>query len=129
VLFRNPGHGNHWITLLLEGVKTNRAAFGARIAITFEDQGVLRHVYRTVGYGSSFGGNPLRQHIGLGKAESIEKIEIFWPVSNMTQVFANIAIDHAFHVKEGASNLQPITYGRFAFETVPMKKDAVGMQQ
>ena len=33
VLYRNPGNGNHWITLELEGVKSNRAAFGAlRIA-------------------------------------------------------------------------------------------------
>jgi FG-GAP-like repeat len=30
-LFENPGHGNHWITLKLEGVKSNRPAIGARI--------------------------------------------------------------------------------------------------
>ncbi len=128
VLFRNPGHGNHWITLLLEGVETNRAAFGARIALTFQDQGMRRQVYRTVGYGSSFGGNPLRQHIGLGKAESIDKIEIFWPVSKTTQAFTDVAIDRSFHVKEGASRLVPISFKRFAFDTVPMTKDAMGMQ-
>ena len=33
VLFENPGHGNHWITLLLEGVQSNRAALGTRIRI------------------------------------------------------------------------------------------------
>ncbi len=99
VLYRNPGHGNHWITLQLEGVETNRAAFGARIALTFKDQGLTRHIYRTVGYGSSFGGNPLRQHIGVGKAASIEKVEIYWPVSKTTQVFSNVAIDHAYQAK------------------------------
>jgi len=31
VLYENPGFGNHWITLKLEGVRTNRAAIGARI--------------------------------------------------------------------------------------------------
>ncbi|PYV18322.1 MAG: hypothetical protein DMG07_04180, partial [Acidobacteria bacterium] len=31
-LFLNPGHGNHWITLVLEGVKSNRA--GAPAAAT-----------------------------------------------------------------------------------------------
>ena len=30
-LFENPGHGNDWINLRLVGVKTNRAAIGARI--------------------------------------------------------------------------------------------------
>jgi hypothetical protein len=128
VLFKNPGHGNHWITLLLEGVQTNRAAFGARIALTFRDQGVVRRVYRTVGYGSSFGGNPLRQHIGVGKAESIEKIEIFWPVSKTTQVFTDVAIDRSFRVKEGAVKLEAVSFQQFAFDTVPMTKDAMGMQ-
>ena len=32
-LFSNPGHGNHWITLQLEGVKSNRAAYGTRIDV------------------------------------------------------------------------------------------------
>jgi len=71
VLYENPGHGNHWIKLELEGVKTNRAAFGARVNVTVKTGGGMRHVYRTVGYGSSFGGNPLRQHVGVGKAERI----------------------------------------------------------
>jgi hypothetical protein len=128
VLYRNPGHGNHWITLELEGVETNRAAFGARIALTFNDQGTMRHVYRTVGYGSSFGGNPLRQHIGIGKADSIQKIEIFWPVSKTTQAFENVAVDRAFHIKEGASKLDAVSHKRFAFDTVPVAKDSMGMQ-
>ena len=128
VLYRNPGHGNHWITLELEGVQTNRAAFGARIDLTFNDAGKVRHVYRTVGYGSSFGGNPLRQHIGVGKAASIEKIEIFWPVSKSQQVFTNVAIDCAFHIKEGAAKPEAVSYKRFKFNTLPMSKDSMGMQ-
>ncbi|WP_049961317.1 FG-GAP-like repeat-containing protein [Pseudacidobacterium ailaaui] len=122
VLYRNPGHGNHWITLKLEGVQTNRAAFGARIALTFRDQGTVRHVYRTVGYGSSFGGNPLRQHIGVGKAASIEKLEIFWPVSKTTQVFSHVAVDQAFHIKEGRATMDLVYYPRFSFPVLPEKK-------
>lgn len=30
-VFLNPGHGNHWITLKLQGVRSNRAAIGARV--------------------------------------------------------------------------------------------------
>ena len=29
ILFENPGQGNHWLSLKLKGVKTNRAALGA----------------------------------------------------------------------------------------------------
>ena len=32
VLFQNPGHGNHWLTVRLVGTKTNRAAIGAEFA-------------------------------------------------------------------------------------------------
>ena len=38
-LFENPGHGNDWISLKLVGVKSNRAAIGARITVTVADDG------------------------------------------------------------------------------------------
>src|SRR5262245_17948144 len=38
-LFENPGHGNDWINLRLIGVRANRAAIGARITLTVENQG------------------------------------------------------------------------------------------
>ena len=113
VLYENPGHGNHWITLDLEGVKSNRSAFGAHIHITLAAAKGKRHIYRTVGYGSSFGGNPLRQHIGLGKAEKIAEIEISWPTSELVQKFTNVAADRAFHLREGATALQPVHWKTF----------------
>jgi hypothetical protein len=92
-LYHNPGHGNHWITLELEGVQTNRAAFGARIDLAISENGRKRHIFRTVGYGSSFGGNPLRQHIGIGHATTVDKIEVTWPTSKTVQQFQNIKAD------------------------------------
>ena len=38
-LFENPGNGNDWISLHLVGVKTNRAAIGARIKVTVQNEG------------------------------------------------------------------------------------------
>lgn len=101
VLYHNPGHGNHWIALELEGVKSNRAAFGARIHLTINDAGRKREIFRTVGYGSSFGGNPLRQHIGVGKAAEIEQVEITWPSANRVQKFQRLPVDQMFHIREG----------------------------
>ena len=67
-LFENPGHGNDWINLRLVGVKTNRAAIGARIELTVENEGRgTRAIYRSVGSGGSFGASPW-QHIGLGRS-------------------------------------------------------------
>ncbi len=102
VLYHNPGSAHHSITLTLEGVATNRAAFGARIDAAVRTSSGLRHIYRTVGYGSSFGGNPLRQHIGLGSASRIETLTILWPGSQSTQVFTGIAAEGHYHLREGA---------------------------
>ncbi len=113
VLYHNPGHGNHWITLALEGVKTNRAAYGARIKVTIEEGGKTRSIYRAVGSVSSFGGNPMRQHIGVGQATVVKDIEIWWPVSGERQHFRNVAIDSAYHVKEGVETLEPIHWKQF----------------
>jgi len=112
-LYRNPGHGNHWITLVLEGVKTNRAAYGARIKVTIEERGRVRSIYRAVGSVSSFGGNPMRQHIGVGQAASVRSIEINWPVSGLRQQFRDVAVDHAYRVREDSSKLQPVTWNSF----------------
>ena len=104
-LYRNPGTENHWITLELEGVSTNRAAFGARVHVVFVGKAGKRDIFRTVGYGSSFGGNPLRQHIGVADAKKIEKIEVQWPVSGKTQRFRDVAVDRTLRLKEGDNQL------------------------
>jgi hypothetical protein len=109
ILFQNPGHpGNHWITFELEGVQTNRAAFGARICVTVLNGKGKRRIYRTVGYGSSFGSNPIRQHIGVGPAAEVEEVEIEWPVSKSKQRFRHVPIDQVFHVLEGKDVLTPV---------------------
>jgi hypothetical protein len=112
ILYHNPGHGNHWLTVALEGVETNRAAFGARICLTVAAAHGQRHIYRTVGYVSSFGGNPLRQHIGIGAAQKVEKLEVTWPTSHLSQTFTNIAADQSVSLREGDKTLQTSAYLR-----------------
>jgi len=119
VLYENPGHGNHWITVELEGVKTNRAAFGARVSVTVKTAKGVRHIYRTVGYGSSFGGNPVRQHIGVGKAQRIAEVEVTWPTSKLVQTFRDLPVDHAYHLREGAGALAPVEYKKFHLRHLP----------
>ncbi len=114
-VFSNPGHANHWITLQLEGAKSNRAAFGARIEVKIRTPRGKRNIFRTVGYGSSFGQSPFRQHIGLGDALGISEIQVKWPGSSTVQQFNQTAMDSAYHVREGESQLQPLRLPQFAF--------------
>ncbi len=116
VLFENPGHGNHWIALTLEGTKANRAGIGARIHVRVREKGgAARDIYRTVSTGSSFGGNPLCQQIGLGKAERILAVEIRWPGSGTLQRFGNAALDTRYRVREDSPMLKQFTAKSFSF--------------
>jgi tetratricopeptide (TPR) repeat protein len=93
-LYLNPGqNNNHWINILLEGTVSNKVAIGAKIKVSFKENNIERSVYRDVNSGGSFGSNPLQQHIGVGQAAILSKIEITWPVTGKTQVFKNIPVD------------------------------------
>jgi hypothetical protein len=102
-VFANPGHGNNWLKLKLEGVKTNRAAIGARIKVVVQNDDGERAIYRTVGSGGSFGASPMRQEIGLGQARIIKRVEVFWPVTGITQVVTGLAINRLYQIREGTA--------------------------
>jgi tetratricopeptide (TPR) repeat protein len=121
-LFENPGNRNDWISLHLSGVKTNRAAVGARIKVTVQDEGQPpRFIFRTVGSGGSFGASPLTQHIGLGKSAHILDLEIDWPVSKTTQHFSNVAPDQFLEIKEFAKDYERLE--RHAFRLGGMQRE------
>lgn len=98
---------------MLEGVKTNRAAYGAGIRVTIDEPGKERSIYRAAGSVSSFGGNPMRQHIGAGKAASIRELGISWPVSGVRQRFRDVAVDRTYHVREDANKLDGVPVRTF----------------
>ena len=107
VLFQNPGQKCHSITVKLVGQKTNRAAIGARIKVSTSGEDP-QTVYRYVSSGSSFGGNPLQQTIGLGGANRISRLEVYWPTSGTTQVFDDVSGDQAIEITEFAADYRPL---------------------
>ncbi len=100
-LLENPGFGNHWVTVRLVGVQSNRSAIGARIRVEVEVDGSRRNVYKHVNSGGTFGSNPLRQTIGLGRADAITRLEVFWPTSGRLQVFEEVPLDSSIEIVEG----------------------------
>ena len=110
-LYLNPGHGNRWLTLRLEGVASNRAAIGARIRVTAVTPEGDREVHVTVGAGGSFGGSSLQQEIGLGAATAIRTVAVTWPVTGETDVYADVALDRAYRIREGDAALTPVRLG------------------
>ncbi len=100
-LFENPGNGNDWMSLKLVGARRYRSAVGARITVSVEDEGGdHRAIHRTVNTGGSFGGNPLEQHIGLGRAAKRVDVDVWWPASNIRQHFVDVGKNRWWRIDE-----------------------------
>jgi hypothetical protein len=109
LLFRNPGHGRHWLKVKLVGTKTNRAALGARLeAIVAGKDGRRRSIFRTIGNNGSFGGNSLLELIGLSDAPRVEELKVSWPTSRTTQTFQSIAADQTIEITEGSESFRVV---------------------
>lgn len=128
-LFLNPGQNtNNWITIQLEGTKSNRVAIGAKVTVYFTENGQKRQVYREVNAGGSFGCSSLRREIGVGNASVIEEIVVNWPASHTEQHFNNVAVNQFIKIKEGQNeftrnNLKVLPM--HVTNSVPMCKPAI----
>jgi len=80
-----------------------------KVTVKNEGKGT-RAIYSTVGSQSSFGGSPLRQHIGLGKSAQIQQIEIRWPGNPVTQVFSKVGKNQFIEIKEFATQYTKLDY-------------------
>ena len=72
------------------------------------ENGKQRSIYKHVNSGGSFGGNPLRQTIGLGKAQKIEMLEVYWPTTKQTQTFRDLSVDRFIQITEGMERYKPL---------------------
>ncbi|WP_165228624.1 FG-GAP-like repeat-containing protein [Aquisphaera insulae] len=98
--FHNEGPIGHWLTIKLEGTKSNRDAVGAVVTLTTADG--RRMVAHRFGGGSFLSANDTRIHFGLGASDPgrIPSIEIRWPSGQVSHV-ADIAADSAYLIREG----------------------------
>lgn len=107
-LLENPGNDNHWLRLHFSGTTSNRMGVGTQVMVTLNENGQARKIYREVTSGASYGANPLHLHIGIGTAEQIEEIEVYWPASKTRQKFTDVDSDRAYQVTEDQTSLPPM---------------------
>jgi hypothetical protein len=99
VWMNETSNQNHWITLNLLGVKSNRDGIGARVKVVTE----LGEQFATVTTASSYqSSGDKRIHFGLGRATSAKRIEILWP-SRTVQVLDDVRSDQFLTIREAAS--------------------------
>jgi hypothetical protein len=114
VLFENPGHGNHWLTLRLRGVRSNRDAIGSRVAVEVVDGTNIRTLHQVVSSGGSFGASSLQLEMGLGQASAVRKITIRWPLPGQPeQVITNTPMDEVLEIREGEAGFRVLAPKRF----------------
>ena len=87
---------NHWLKLDLQGTRSNRDGFGALVKVTACGKTHMAGARCPFGFLTQ---SDRRLHFGLGKAESIERIEIRWP-SKQVQELSAIKVDQILKVRE-----------------------------
>ena len=96
-LLRNDvSGGDHWLKVLLVGVKTNRSAIGTRVVARY---GTRRQAQEVTAQSSFYSANDRRLHFGLG-AETVADLTIRW-TNGTTETVANVAADQFVTIREG----------------------------
>jgi len=92
VLLLNRGGGaNHWLSISLQGTRSNRDGYGARVSVN----GQTRAATST---GSYLCANDKRLHFGLGSSEKAI-VEVAWP-SGIKQTLTEVHADQFLSVRE-----------------------------
>ena len=97
ILKNNGIAGKHWVSLELQGTKSNRLAIGARLKIV---AGGMTQTEEIHSGGSYLSQSDLRVHFGLNAATKIESVEIRWP-SGKVETLKNMDVDKHYSVLEG----------------------------
>ena len=96
-LLKNTGPHQNFISIRLTGTKSNRSAIGARVSIEAAGRPQVDEVMS----GSSFySQNDMALFFGLGKAETVDRIEVRWP-SGARQEWKRVAANRVIQLTEG----------------------------
>ena len=103
ILFHNETiNKNHWIKVRLEGVKSNKDGFGAKVIVYTANEAFSSSLVSGQGYFSS---HAKELYFGLGSQSKIDKLEIKWP-SGINQRFNNISTNQTVYIVENGKLYQ-----------------------
>jgi hypothetical protein len=90
---------NHWLKLQLEGTRSNRSGYGARISLAAGDYSARAEALCPSGFLMQ---GDARPHFGLGSHAKVDRLEIRWP-SGAVQILTNIQADQILKIREPKS--------------------------
>jgi len=101
ILHNQGGNAQHWLTVQLQGRKSNRDGIGAEIKLVSASGAVQYATVSTAG--SYLSASDRRVHFGLGADDSAKLVEIRWP-SGIVQRVNDLRADQALTITEAATS-------------------------
>jgi hypothetical protein len=101
---RTESERGHFVTLFLEGTKSNRDAVGAKVSVMHG--GHLAVASRMGGGSYQSAGDP-RVHFGLGESRRVDYVEVRWPSGRIDR-FENLTADMGYWLREGDKKVRPL---------------------
>ncbi len=104
LLMNHNASPNHRVLFKLVGMKSNKAAIGARVTVK---AGALVQFSEVRGGASYLSQNDMRLHFGLAANDTMSEVSIRWP-NGETEVLRDVAADFIYTVVEGAGIQQKV---------------------
>src|SRR5215472_2498097 len=99
-LLRNDGgNSQNWIKIKLIGTQCNRTAIGSRVRVLTGNHSQIDEVRSG---GSVMSQSDLRLHFGVGKAGTIDVIEVKWPTTQKVERFTQVKANQILTIREGS---------------------------
>ena len=96
-LFRNDSTSGNWIKIALKGIQAESHGIGSKIEVEIGGKKMIREI--DGGASSHLSQNSVIAHFGLGKAEKIDKITIYWTGGNK-QILNNVPVNKLITITE-----------------------------
>ena len=95
-LLMNQNKDGNWLVVKLIGDQSNKSGIGARVVLDIFGRRLIREVRGASSYYSSSG---LRLHFGLGEAQRVDALEVFWPSGKVGR-FDDLAANRVLVIRE-----------------------------
>ena len=124
-----PAESRKYLSLKLEGTRSNRDAIGARATLVLRDAPFL--ITRSVKAGSGYlSQSSKRLHFGLNASDDIEELRVTWPDGSV-QSFQGLQENRCYLIQEGNSSVNdwtPTNAGVVAGDPEPQARGTDGSQ-
>ncbi|MDQ1470548.1 MAG: enediyne biosynthesis protein, partial [Bryobacterales bacterium] len=100
-LLKNISPRQNALAVRLTGTKSNRSAINARITV---EAGGRRQIAEVAGGGSYYSQSSLTQYFGLGKATTVDRLEVRWPNGDV-QKWSALPVNRTISLTEGQQQI------------------------